>query len=239
MTEEKAFDVGVETHRWAESCNLACHYFSSLDSTNLEAKKEETDYPSLLVTSYQPRGRGRKDRTWTTPSPGDGLLSSWCFSSKDPIFPILSPLCGLAVFTALIKTWPEGLFSIKAPNDLYCGDKKVGGLLIETSSGKEHTIVIGLGLNVFSCPPLSTATYLSHSTSIPVDQKTWRTFLEHLFVELTEAVVRASGSELQPADQNNILKALNLYPSLEESYVKIHTDGSLETSEKIISWRDL
>ncbi len=61
----------------------------------------------------------------------------------------LTRVVSLGVFDAL---WPitGNKLKIKWPNDLYYGDNKLGGILIENiiQSGKIKASVIGIGLNI-------------------------------------------------------------------------------------------
>lgn len=117
-----------------------------LDSTNTELMRRARAgqlEPVLLVAERQTAGRGRLGRQWHS-GVGDALT----FSLGLPLAPAdwsgLSLAVGVAVAEAL---HPD--IRLKWPNDLWLQDRKLGGILIETSVGlAARYAVIGIGLNV-------------------------------------------------------------------------------------------
>jgi len=102
----------------------------------------------VVVAEHQTAGRGRLDRTWETPA-GSALTFSVLLRPTAPsqTWPWLPLLVGYAVAKALKASGFEA--SVKWPNDVLLGDRKVAGILverIETSSGP--AAVVGVGLNV-------------------------------------------------------------------------------------------
>lgn len=104
----------------------------------------------VLIAEHQTAGRGRLDRTWTAPA-RSGLTMSVLVRPDDVAaarWPWLPLLGGLAV-AASLRREAEVEATLKWPNDVVVGDRKVGGLLVErveTSWGPGA--VIGIGLNV-------------------------------------------------------------------------------------------
>lgn len=101
----------------------------------------------VLVAEHQSGGRGRLDRTWSSP-PRAGLTFSVCIA---PAWPRTSwGWVSLAAGVALAAVAQEeaGLAnaSVKWPNDLLLGDRKAAGILAEVVS--ERLVVVGIGLNV-------------------------------------------------------------------------------------------
>ena len=101
----------------------------------------------MLVAEAQNRGRGRLDRTWTSP-PRAGLLFSMLLRPQLPPsrrtwIPLLA---GLAVQQAVAKLAAVDT-RLKWPNDLLLGDGlgKAGGILAQADGG---AVVVGVGLNV-------------------------------------------------------------------------------------------
>lgn len=117
-------------------------------STN-EVLLEDADAPdrSVLVAEYQNAGRGRMDRSWTSP-PRAGLTFSALFRPETPIatWGWLPLLAGVALLEAIAEATGLGLV-LKWPNDLLHAptERKLAGILAQTS-GPE--VVIGIGLNV-------------------------------------------------------------------------------------------
>ena len=116
----------------------------------------------VVITDEQTAGKGQRGNSWEA-TPGQNLTFSVLF--KPAFLPLssqfyLNILSSLAIADTLNGYSPEGL-AIKWPNDIYIGQAKLGGILIEnTLRGQmiEHSI-IGIGLNInqktFSSPKAS------------------------------------------------------------------------------------
>ncbi|MGE4354866.1 biotin--[acetyl-CoA-carboxylase] ligase, partial [Halothiobacillus sp.] len=96
----------------------------------------------------QTAGRGRHGHHWRS-EPGSGL---W-FSCAVPVVPCkaeVAPPLSLVVASELIRVLNAVGFNIrlKWPNDLWCRDRKVGGLLVEQMGvGAARYWLIGVGIN--------------------------------------------------------------------------------------------
>ena len=133
----------------AELPGFTVEILPEIDSTNSElmrrARAGRTE-PTLLVAEHQTAGRGRLGRDWRT-ARGDALT----FSLGLPLAPRdwsgLSLVAGVAIAEAL---HPD--LGLKWPNDLWWHDRKVGGILVETSgagaAGAPRYVVIGAGINI-------------------------------------------------------------------------------------------
>jgi BirA family biotin operon repressor/biotin-[acetyl-CoA-carboxylase] ligase len=163
-------------------------------------------------------GRGRGANQWTD-SEG-ALLATFSFDSKQALQPILVPLTGLALYQAASTTWPHLHWALKSPNDIYLGDKKIAGILIEAiERGNERRVMIGIGMNVLSHPAVvPTATSLAEQceASEKISNEIWLRFLDRLFDGLKSAVLKGQAHELEKADSDAIRDALNRRPGLPE-----------------------
>ena len=117
-----------------------------IDSSNTElmrrAKAGRHD-PILLVAEHQTAGRGRLGRTWTGEL-GDALTFSMGLPYQPRDWSGLSLAVGLSLAESL---GPE--VQLKWPNDLWCRQRKLGGILIEAASqGGQSYVVVGVGLNI-------------------------------------------------------------------------------------------
>lgn len=102
----------------------------------------------VVVAEHQTAGRGRLDRSWLAP-PRSALTFSVLLRPTVPAaaWPWLPLLAGHAVSTALVTAGFDA--SVKWPNDVLLGDRKVAGILVErveTPTGP--AAVVGVGLNV-------------------------------------------------------------------------------------------
>lgn len=130
--------------------------FDELKSTNLflyDKMSEKYDISDeVVVTSYQTEGRGMDKNKWQSEA-GKNLLFSIAlnvnFLEAENQFKI-SQAVSVAIVETLEKMLGGTRFSIKWPNDIYFGDKKLAGILIQnTVEGMMMGFsIIGIGLNV-------------------------------------------------------------------------------------------
>jgi BirA family biotin operon repressor/biotin-[acetyl-CoA-carboxylase] ligase len=129
-------------------------HFTSLHSTNTYTKqwasKSTPIYSTAILADYQREGRGRGGNLWTADA-GKNLTVSFThpkLSIRDMEALRVHFLFALNLFRAL-KMLDLNL-SIKWPNDLMHGDKKIAGILSEVQHDKsgDALLIIGLGLNV-------------------------------------------------------------------------------------------
>ena len=145
----------------------------SIGSTNAELLARAgagADEGTVLVAEHQEAGRGRLDRTWTSP-PRAGLTVSFLVRPDVPAarrgwLPLLT---GVALAESVGEATGVRA-SVKWPNDLLALDgRKLAGILAEASS---DAVVVGTGLNVnTNATELpDTGTSLSVVTGAPVDR---------------------------------------------------------------------
>ena len=120
-----------------------------LDSSNSEllrrARQGRTE-PVLLVAERQWAGRGRLGRDWH--SDAEQGLGTLTFSLGLPLLPADWSGLSLAVGLAVVQSLHPAL-QLKWPNDVWLQDRKLGGILIETTSvGDVRYAVIGIGINI-------------------------------------------------------------------------------------------
>ncbi len=130
--------------------SVKVYSYPSVDSTNRKAKElalEGAACGTVVVASEQKAGRGSGNRTWH--SPLGGLYLSALLKAKDPRRSVeLAILAGAAVSQAVAVLLPKAYdITVKWPNDILIGWKKVAGVLCERLEGSELAI-IGIGVNV-------------------------------------------------------------------------------------------
>lgn len=125
----------------------------SLDSTNrylMDLAKYGAQSGHAALAEIQTAGRGRRGRNWVSPFGGNVYLSQmWRFQAGPASLGGLSLATAVAVARALTKTGVHG-FSLKWPNDILAGGKKLAGILLEISgeAAGPATVVCGVGINV-------------------------------------------------------------------------------------------
>ena len=151
-------------------------------STNSEAQalilQNRASEGCTVITDFQTAGRGQRGNQWQG-APAENLMLSvvWQPTFLAPAEQFrLSQAVALGVHdwaTALLG--PDPQLKLKWPNDLYYGNQKLGGILIENSlSGpKIQYSIIGIGLNINQRElALPTATSFARLTGRAYDRET-------------------------------------------------------------------
>lgn len=167
-------DLNQAAEQLWEACAPACpglvlDVVPEVDSTNtaLMAQGRRGDaWPTAMVALRQTAGRGRRGRSWAA-QPGDTLTFSLGLPLRLDAVPGGGSALSLAVGLALAEALDAGLqthqataggpcapaIGLKWPNDLWLGERKLGGILIEATPAPglaegQRWVVIGVGLNV-------------------------------------------------------------------------------------------
>lgn len=141
------------------------HFSRATGSTNSDAMaagRNGAPHGSVFLTDEQTAGRGRGEHRWQSLA-GLGLYVSVLLRPAMEIrdLPVLPLTAGLAAARAIQLT-TEAKVDLRWPNDLLIGERKSGGILIESKVGDAESllVVIGIGVNVHQRgfdPGLSTA----------------------------------------------------------------------------------
>lgn len=140
-------------------CNVYIRELDSIDSTNRYTREnsgtlwhEAQGKEIIAVTArHQTAGRGQRGNTWDSAAdsnllltlivrPGNSLEAARQF--------LLSQTVAVAIHAAMKS---HGIYTrLKWPNDIYAGNRKLAGILVELDySGKYiEQAIIGIGLNV-------------------------------------------------------------------------------------------
>ncbi|TKB49575.1 bifunctional biotin--[acetyl-CoA-carboxylase] ligase/biotin operon repressor BirA [Ferrimonas aestuarii] len=123
-----------------------------VDSTNeyLLSKIGTLATGDCCLAEYQTQGRGRRGRQWVSPYGSAIYLSMyWQLGSGIAQTAGMSLAVGVALAEALDNLGHQQV-SLKWPNDLLIGGRKLGGILIEMRGqfGEAADMVIGVGINV-------------------------------------------------------------------------------------------
>lgn len=124
--------------------------FDTLDSTNSEALRGNYPEGTIVVADHQTDGRGQRGNVWNSEKSKNLTISVVHY----PDIPIaesfrISMAAALSITDLLMSFGIDS--KIKWPNDIYVGDLKIAGILIENSLAGDSLIrksVIGVGLNV-------------------------------------------------------------------------------------------
>ena len=128
---------------------------NEVDSTNQALLNFADSAPDgMVITSeIQTAGRGRHRRLWFSP-PGTNLYFSIFLRPGLPAtrLPQIPMLTACALHRMLLKIAPEMRCQLKWPNDIWCNERKLSGILCECppANSQPPTIVVGIGINVNS-----------------------------------------------------------------------------------------
>ena len=138
-----------------EGLNTPCKIiaFDEIDSTNNKAKiyaRESADSMTLVIAEKQSAGRGRMGRSFFS-SENNGIYFSLILRPelKNEDAFLITPAAAVAVSDVLYDRYNIDA-KIKWVNDIYINDKKVCGILTESSfkpNGFLDWAVIGVGIN--------------------------------------------------------------------------------------------
>lgn len=137
-------------------------YTPSTGSTNADALAclqqhigPSTLHGMTMLADCQTAGRGRRGRGWHSPVQGNIYCSVIMVPEPGSTSPGSSWLSWIPLYSALAAAdcllYHAGTaVSVKWPNDLLIGEKKIGGILCEQTStpNKIMAVVIGIGLNI-------------------------------------------------------------------------------------------
>lgn len=122
-----------------------------VDSTNTRLlDADPAQDPQALFAELQTAGRGRRGRQWISPFGANLYLSlAWSWPAWPRELSALSLAVGVACARAL-RDLGLSTLRLKWPNDLWVGERKLGGILIEHrgEAGGSCRVVIGIGLNL-------------------------------------------------------------------------------------------
>lgn len=131
---------------------IILHHFQKIDSTNNWAKQNISAFDSSKMTLVsaieQTAGRGRFNRTWQSP-PHQNIYATFCFSVLKPSFNLSNISLITSVSITQVLSALGFSVSLKWPNDVLIGGKKVGGILCETQTLNNRLWwLLGMGINI-------------------------------------------------------------------------------------------
>ena len=169
------------------------------DSTNswISRRRDELEAPVMVMAEAQTAGRGQRGNVWIA-EPGMNLTASALIVPDGVVAAkqfVISEAVALSLADTLSHYGIEAM--VKWPNDIYVGDKKIAGILIENSilgQNISHSI-IGIGLNVNQTEfgdgapnPISMASLAGEPFSIQEVAEKLALSLEARLAQMTDSV---------------------------------------------------
>ncbi len=190
------------------------YFFDRVTSTNDLAQCEEYGHGDIIWAEEQSAGRGQRGNNWISDL-GENLTFTVVLKPKS--LPIKEQFSLLRV-TALSLVEALSQFDIEAKikwtNDIYVGDKKICGVLIENQikDGFVHKSIIGIGLNVnqveFS-PSLPNPTSMRCEKGVKFNREE---ILNAIHSRLIENIDSPDWGELGEAYHNALYRLGELHP---------------------------
>lgn len=184
------------------------HVADHADSTNAQLRRDVEAAPdahphlSVLVTTDQRAGRGRLDRSWTTP-PGTALAISVLLRVE--AVPVASRgwiplLAGAAMAEAVGAQLRDSQVGVKWPNDVLVDGRKISGILAEVLPGPAGDVIVGAGVNTSMAEvdlPVSTAVSFAAIGQQADEDRLLADYLTALRDGIAELAVGGAGAELR------------------------------------------
>lgn len=221
------------------SSNNLIHWIDEIESTNTALMQrlagETLPNGYCLATRFQTSGRGQAGNSWESFRGENLLFSLVLHSGKFPLQKqfLLSKVVSVAIIGWLGSRGVEA--KIKYPNDIFAGDRKLAGILIENiiAGGKMKYSVVGIGLNVNQrefAENSATATSMSKLSGQRYDLESE---LRGFIAEILSSVEHFSENT---ADEFRQLYAENLYRK--EGFYRYQMPNGEEFSAEIVSVSD-
>lgn len=124
-------------------------HYTELDSTNAELRRLRPAANLAVYADVQTGGRGQRGNVWLS-APGANLLFSLLWHPEGLPARMQFSLSEAAALSVVRLLAGHGVQAkVKWPNDIYVGDRKICGILIENAVGTLlESSIIGIGLNI-------------------------------------------------------------------------------------------
>jgi BirA family biotin operon repressor/biotin-[acetyl-CoA-carboxylase] ligase len=155
VTDLDAARIEAELDRFGVTIGRPAFVADVTASTNDDARQAAArgaPHGAVFLAEAQTRGRGRSGHSWHSPA-GENLYLSVLLRPNIP--PMSLPPLTLAIGVCVARVVDEALGAevtarIKWPNDVYVGEDKLAGILVEASlrGSSIDAVVAGIGINV-------------------------------------------------------------------------------------------
>lgn len=192
-------------------------YLKETSSTNNFLRGYIHEHPETpcwqsVYTDFQTEGKGQSGNHWSSER-GKNLTMSFLFnpSPKRAAFrPFdICVMVSLAVRQAVLEYVSQKEVNIKWPNDIFIGDKKVAGILIENEwEGEElAAAIVGVGVNLNQLEfgadaPNATSVLLERDSRVEIDIPK---FMKRTLHEMTKIWRQMTHDFVRPRDEYNML----------------------------------
>jgi BirA family biotin operon repressor/biotin-[acetyl-CoA-carboxylase] ligase len=196
--------------------DIDSHFFDSIESTNsFLTNSPYTTKSQLCITREQTKGRGQHGRDWVSQKDGSIIFSIRKSFVEDTNLNGLSLVVGMAIIKSIeVECQLRGL-KIKWPNDVYFGEKKLAGILMENSfnNGRQY-VLIGVGVNFQLGEKMDIDTPWTDLSKIvkrlPDLQKLTASLINNILLMSEDFQMNGLSSLLSQWDDYDMLKGINI-----------------------------
>ena len=165
--------------------------FDEISSTNTYLKENPSSDKDVIIANMQTKGRGRIGKSFYSPS-GSGIYMSIILKNKfeKEKLSLITPLAAVCMCKSIENTLGIDT-KIKWVNDIFVANKKVCGILTESSidynTGLSNYVILGVGINIykpkngFTSDIKDSATYLLEKEQNGVKNEIIASFFNNLF----------------------------------------------------------
>ena len=221
---------------------MACYrnsvlHLSTVDSTNRHIRDEADTlwnrfggYNGFVVVTAenQTAGRGQRGNKWNS-NAGENLLLSILVRPGESLAVAkqfaLSQAVALALHDAMLCYGID--VRLKWPNDIYVGDKKICGILLESIIGEnnDNCVIVGVGINVnqttfngeFNATPTSVILETGKSVSI----KAFKKKVYKIIKTELKLYKKDKSDFIKTFNQNNYLSGKDVYANIDNKVVQV------------------
>lgn len=203
-------------------------YIRQTNSTSTLLREQYTDsLPNLYTirTDYQSAGRGQAGNSWESEDSKNLLFSTLLRCEVSPAEQFrLTMWVSVAMVEMLLKYLPAEGLTIKWPNDIYYGDKKLAGILVENTlvGSKIAYSIVGIGLNVNQLEFLSPAPNPISMRQISQREYDVEKLLE-AYLQVLERWQNVPLPDLQAAYMSYLYRRRGMYPYVEREVSLVPT----------------
>ncbi len=203
-------------------------YIRQTNSTSTLLREQYTDsLPNLYTirTDYQSAGRGQAGNGWESEDSKNLLFSTLLRCEVSPAEQFrLTMWVSVAMVEMLLKYLPAEGLTIKWPNDIYYGDKKLAGILVENTlvGSKIAYSIVGIGLNVNQLEFLSPAPNPISMRQISQREYDVEKLLE-AYLQVLERWQNVPLPDLQAAYMSYLYRRRGMYPYVEREVSLVPT----------------
>ena len=145
---EKRYRATLEKQSF-HRLNIHLTYLFSVDSTQdfASRKLSSSNEGDIVISEIQTHGRGREGRPWI--SDKGGLWMTLTLVPPNPAVLEKVPFIAVNSIVESLNDFHVPSCRIKPPNDVYCKDRKIAGILPDSKlQGNESLVYLGIGINI-------------------------------------------------------------------------------------------